>query len=167
MADDAGRSGPIVLNIDKLRRRLKSLEEDEDFSQLISSLRLIFISDSRPVPEQLQDIPVKAVTAALNNIDTIGKKECKLKDTHLKDIETYTDTSKYKLAAIFENQVTSAFYKLVQQMQEDHPRMMSFEEIKIYLARLSKIPEKHQRMEVLRECKVHYELPTPYSPPSP
>lgn len=132
-------------------------EEDEEEEQAAEEVRVA--NDVLPVQgaptssnnqNSLIEIRSVKITSILNRIE-----KYKYTGEDLHAIDDFADTSKYRNANFFQQQVIFSFYKLVQNQVKFNPRTMVFEEVLTKLKLLLTKDGQSGRADVFTTCRAN------------
>jgi predicted transcriptional regulator len=135
--------------IDHLRSRVLALEQDNEMLVgIVRNISKLFENTGRE-DDKLEDIPFKKVDAVIRRID----KGDIINATQYGLIEKYSDKSVYADAEWFRKQIVAAFEKTYYRINKVQPVEMKFDEVKVYLQDISKMPDKVELQTYIRSLK--------------
>ena len=152
MAKAAGKSDSVAKEIDDLRSRILSLEQDNEMlMDLARNISKLFSVTNSPDDDKLEY--KKSESKTLNVIIRNIGKGALITPNHYAAIEKFSDASVYSDADWFRKQLITAFENFYFHVNKTKSWEFKFDEVKGYLADISKMDDKAEFTVYVKNLK--------------
>jgi subtilisin family serine protease len=142
MAAKGGKPEGIQRELDDLRSRITSLEQDNEMlMDLARNISKIFAANNAPADDDKMAYK-KGVSKTLNIIIRNVGKGALITAAHYSALEKYSDLATYADADWFRKQLIVAFENIYFHVNKENVWELSFDEVKGYLQDISKFEDK-------------------------